>query len=99
METVFNLLVIAFAGLIAYWWANQGLFSALIHLVCVIVAGALAFATWEPFTGIVLGVPALEPYARGIALLAPFALYLFLARLAGDKLVPDNLNFPHAVNL
>jgi hypothetical protein len=99
MDTIFNLLVIAFAGLIAYWWANQGLFSALIHLVCVVVAGALAFATWEPVAQILIGVPALQPYARGIALLLPFAVYLFLARFAGDKIAPDNVNFPHPVNL
>ena len=42
--------LIAFASvlLIAYWWSNAGAFSALIHLLCVITAGALAFALWEP---------------------------------------------------
>ena len=54
MDTIFIILVIGFIGLIAYWWANQGLFSATIHFVCVLCAGALAFATWEPIVGILM---------------------------------------------
>ena len=99
MDAILNLLVIGFAGLIAYWWASQGLFSAVLHLMCVICAGALAFATWEPVTGIFAGMPAMLPYAKGIGLLLPFAVYLFVLRLLADKLAPDNLNFPHWVNL
>lgn len=99
MDAILNILVIGFAGLIAYWWATQGIFSALLHLVCVIAAGVLAFATWEPATEIVAGVSSLLPYAKGIGLLLPFAVYLFALRLAADKLAPDNLNFPHWANL
>lgn len=99
MDAVLNILVLGFAGLIAYWWANQGLFSAVLHLVCVIAAGVLAFATWEPVGEIFLGIPSLQPYAMGIGLLLPFAVYLFVFRLAADKLAPDNLNFPHWANL
>ena len=47
---LFNLLCILLVGIIAYWWANQGLFSAIIHLLCVVTAGALAFAFWERLT-------------------------------------------------
>ena len=54
METVFNILVIGFILLIAYWWANQGLLSAILHLVCVFAAGVLAFATWEPIASLCL---------------------------------------------
>lgn len=99
MDAIFNILVIAFIGLIAYWWANQGILSALLHLICVIAAGTLAFAGWEPISHIVLGVPALVPYAWGIGLLFPFALYLFILRTIADKLAPDNLNFPHVAQL
>ncbi|MFM7051132.1 MAG: hypothetical protein ACKOYN_03235 [Planctomycetota bacterium] len=99
MDTVFNILVVGFAGLIAYWWSNQGLLSALLHLTCVICAGALAFATWEPITGIFLDIPAMQDYSYGVGLLLPFAVYLLVLRVAADKLAPDNLNFPHAVNL
>jgi len=99
MDAILNLLVIGFAGLIAYWWANQGLYSSVLHLVCVICAGVLAFATWEPVAGIFAGVPSLLAYSKGIGLLLPFAVYLFVLRLLADKLAPDNLNFPHWANL
>lgn len=99
MDAILNILVIGFAGLIAYWWANQGLFSSILHLMCVICAGVLAFATWEPATEIFAGAGSLLPYAKGIGLLLPFAVYLFVLRLLADKLAPDNLNFPHWANL
>ena len=99
MDAILNLLVIGFAGLIAYWWANQGLYSSVLHLVCVICAGVLAFATWEPVAGIFAGMPSLLAYSKGIGLLLPFAVYLFVLRLLADKLAPDNLNFPHWANL
>ena len=101
MESLFNILVIAFIALIAYWWSNQGLFGAVLHLLCVLCAGVLAFATWEPITRLALlgPLPGLAPYAWGIGLLLPFCFYLFLLRLAADKLAPDNVNFPHLANL
>ncbi len=99
MESIFNILVIAFIALIAYWWANQGILSALLHLICVIAAGALAFAGWEPISHIFLNAGAMTPYAWGIGLLLPFAVYLFVLRLIADKLAPDNLNFPHLAGL
>jgi hypothetical protein len=99
MEVVLNLLVIGFVALIAYWWANQGLFSAVLHCVCVIAAGTLAFATWEPVAGIFLGIKSMTPYAYGIGLMLPFGVYLLVLRVLADKLAPDNLNFPHWANL
>jgi hypothetical protein len=99
MEIVFNILVIGFIGLIAYWWANQGLFSAVMHFVCVLCAGVLAFATWEPATSLLLTQRWMTPYAFGTGLLLPFGVYLFTLRVLGDKLVPDNLNFPQVLNL
>lgn len=99
MEIVFNLLVIGFVALIAYWWANQGVLSALLHLIAVIAAGALAFAGWEPISHKLLAIAALQPYAWGIGLMLPFALYLLVLRILSDKLAPDNLNFPQYVNL
>ncbi len=94
MFVAFNLILIALVALIAYWWVNQGLFSAMLHFACVVVAGALAFAVWEPLAILMLERNLMVHYAWGVALLAPFALFLFLTRLACDKLVPDNLNFP-----
>ena len=99
MESILNILVLGFAGLIAYWWANQGILSALLHLICVLAAGVLAFATWEPMTDLVASIPSMQPYGRGIGLVLPFAVYLFALRMLSDKLAPDNLNFPHWANL
>lgn len=94
MESILNILVIGFAGLIAYWWATQGLFSSVLHFICVLAAGVLAFATWEPMTDLVASISSLQPYGRGIGLVLPFAVYLFALRMLSDKLAPDNLNFP-----
>lgn len=98
MIAILNLLLLGLVLLIAYWWANQGLFSALLHLVCVIAAGALALAVWEPLAIQMLSRGILENYAWGIALLAPFAIFLLLLRIASDRLVPDNVNFPQWAN-
>lgn len=98
MFIAFNAILIALVLLIAYWWMNQGFFSAVLHFACVVVAGAIAFAVWEPLAIVMLKRDLMPNYAWGIALLGPFALSLFLTRLAADKLVPDNLNFPQWVN-
>jgi hypothetical protein len=50
MTIIFNLLIIGLVLLIAYWWANEGLFSSFLHLICVITAGTIALAVWEPIT-------------------------------------------------
>ncbi|MGA1517490.1 MAG: hypothetical protein ACO396_06925, partial [Phycisphaerales bacterium] len=71
MIVVLNLLILGLAALIAYWWASQGAFSALLHLLCVIAAGVLAFAVWEPVAIKLLGMGALSNFAWGLGLLAP----------------------------
>jgi len=98
MSIVLNLLVIAIVLLIAYWWANQGAFSGFLHLLCVLAAATIAFAVWEPLSVWLLSLGGVRVYAWGLGLLLPFAVLLFVFRLASDKLVPDNLNFPTAVN-
>ncbi|MFO0828681.1 MAG: sulfite exporter TauE/SafE family protein [Phycisphaerales bacterium] len=101
MLIVFNVIVVALVLLIAYWWANQGVLSAILHLACVIAASGLAFATWEPLSLLILekAPPRLQDYAWGLGLLGPFAVYLLLARVAADKLVPGNVNFPSWANM
>ena len=98
MVVILNLILIGLALLIAYWWANQGFLSAVLHMVCVLVAGALAFAVWEPLALLMLSKGIMEDYAWGITLLGPFAAFLLLTRVAADKLVPDNLYFPQWAN-
>ena len=95
-----NIVLIALVAMIAYWWANQGLFSAIIHLLCVIVAGAIALAFWEPLTvGLLLHGNAFDNYAWGVSLVGLFVVALLLLRLATNKLIPANVDLPHWANL
>lgn len=99
MVLVFNLFVVGMAALIAYWWANQGFFSALLHFICVLCAGAIALAFWEPITvNFLLNGGWFDEYAWGVSLLGIFIVSLFVLRLAFDKLVPDNVNLPTWAN-
>ncbi len=101
-----SLLAIAVIGLLGYIWMTRGFFSALIHMVCVIIAGAIAFAFWEPlshlilakgpedrkFTAFVLGTA----WAWGLVI--PFAVSLALLRLGVDKLIPANVQVQSTVS-
>ncbi|MCW5776650.1 MAG: CvpA family protein [Phycisphaeraceae bacterium] len=101
-----SLLAIAVIGLLGYIWMTRGFFSALIHMVCVIIAGAIAFALWEPlsylilakgpddrkFTAFVLGT------AWAWGLVVPFAASLALLRLGVDKLIPANVQVQSTVS-
>ncbi len=100
MITILNITVIALVLLIAYWWATQGAFSAIIHLLCVIVAGALALAFWEPLTmGLLLRGTDLDVYAWGMSLVGIFVVALLGLRLLTNKLLPANVNLPRWANL
>ncbi len=97
---ILNIIVLVFVLLIGYWWANQGLFSAVIHLLCVIVAGALALALWEPIgIGLFMKSAWFVSYAMGVALVGTFAVCLFVLRLASNLLIPGNLEVPKWANL
>ena len=100
MITAFNLVILALVLLIGYWWATQGVFSALLHLLCVIVAGAIAFAFWEPVTvGLLLRGSSFDNFAWGVSFIGLFVVPLFILRLATNKLVPANIDLPHWANL
>jgi hypothetical protein len=100
MIVLFNLLIIFIVLLIAYWWANQGLFSAILHLVCVVAAGAIALAFWEPVTlGLLMSGGMFDDYAWGVSLVLLFCLSLAVLRVAADKLAPGNVNIPMWANL
>lgn len=95
---IFNILIIGLVLGLAYAWTVRGFFSAFLHLLCVLVAGALAFAVWEPLAYLLIGLAPdsglfsfLDSAAWGIALLLPFAIFMLLARLASDRIVPGNL--------
>ncbi|TVQ62752.1 MAG: CvpA family protein [Phycisphaerales bacterium] len=94
-----SIFVIVAVALIAYLWSAQGLFSAFLHFACVVAAGAIAFAVWEPLVyGVLMGVGALRDYAWGIGLIVPFLVSLVVLRLAMDKLIPANLDMDDTTN-
>ncbi|MEM6458659.1 MAG: hypothetical protein AAF710_04640 [Planctomycetota bacterium] len=90
---ILNLIIVAFVLGMAVMWATYGLFSALLHLLVVVVAGALAFAFWELWVySLLMGV--MPTYAWGVGLVLPFAVLLIGLRLAVDRLVRGNVKFP-----
>lgn len=93
-----NLIILAFILGMTYWFWIQGMFTGLLHLIVVIVSGAIAFAFWELIAYQLLGLPVMiANYAWALALILPFVLLVGLLRVAVDKLVPNNLNFPPLV--
>lgn len=94
---MFNLIALAIVGMIAYIWMLRGYFSAMLHMCCVLVAGAIAFAAWEPLALMILekgpdkGIgTVLRDSAWAIGLLLPFALSLAVIRPVVDRLLPLN---------
>ncbi len=98
---ILNLIVIGAVLGIGYVWVTRGFFSALLHLICVIIGGAIALAVWEPLAYLIVNnVPEsgfftfLEGVAWGAALILPFAIATALLRLAVDSAVPANVKVP-----
>ena len=99
MSGLFNIILVGFILLIAYWWSNQGFFSALMHCICVIIAGGLAFAFWEPVViGYLLKGSSFDNYSWGMALGLLFFLFLVITRVASDLLVPCDIPLPSFAN-
>ena len=99
MIIIFNLFILGLILLIAYWWANEGLFSSILHLVCVITAGIIALSVWEQITMRMLSGGSFDNYAWGIVLVGVFVISLLILRVASDKLIPGNIQFPDWANL
>jgi len=92
-----NVLVLVFILALAFWFSTEGLFSAILHLIVTILAGAIAFGVWETLVYSQL-LGRMYEMAWGVGLLAPFVLALLLMRIAVDKFVPGQLNFPSWVD-
>lgn len=83
---------------IGYTWLTRGFFSALIHLICTVIAGAIAFALWEHVSLAILNAAAdrgftsfLRDVAWGLGLALPFGVSLAVLRVIVDKLLPANV--------
>lgn len=92
-----GLIILVSTAFIVYAWVIRGFFSALIHLVCTVAAGAVAFGVWEPLGHFLLGVSPdrgtmsfIRDASWAIALALPFALTLGILRAATNKLLPAN---------
>lgn len=95
-----NLAIIVFVIFMAGYWVREGLLSALLHLVAVILSGAIALALWEPIAFMLLGMGNIATMvAWSVALLLPFGVCLLLMRFAIDILVPGNVTVPQIANL
>ena len=53
---ILSLIVIAIIGGLTYFWLTRGFFNAFLHLLCTVMAGALAFALWEKTSYFLLGI-------------------------------------------
>lgn len=100
-----NILVVIFVLAIAYAWMVRGIFNAMIHALCALVAGAIAFAFWEPLSIMLVNMSPergffsfIESIAWGVALVVPFAVVMLLLRVATDKLIPANIKNNPAVD-
>lgn len=102
-----NILVIVIVLALAYLGVLKKFFSSLLHMACVVVAGAIAFAFWEPLSILILDkAPSrgffefIEYSSWAIGLVIPFAASLAILRVATDKLAPANAvaaNVPDAI--
>ncbi|MEM8735733.1 MAG: hypothetical protein AAGG44_15980, partial [Planctomycetota bacterium] len=104
-ETQFGIhAAIALTFGIAYAWVTKGFFSAFLHMVCVIMAGAVAFAFWEHSSLLILTkAPSgffgfVGDAAWGLGLIFPFALSLIIFRVIADSVVKANVQVAEAMN-
>ena len=100
---ILSILIIIVIALAAFWWGNQGALSALLHMLCALVAGAIGFAVWEPVAYTLLdagGLPKFIPqFAWGLGLAVPFILAFVILRVLCDTLIKSNLTLPKGAEL
>ncbi len=88
-----NIVVILTIAVLGYIWSSRGFFSALLHLVCTIAAGAIAFGVWEPLV-IATSNAGLPEWLAGImwgaCLLIPFAISVGILTVLVNLVVRGN---------
>lgn len=96
-----NLLVVVFVLGVTYTWCVRGVFNSMIHALCVLFAGAIAFALWEPLANLLLGISdaaIIEATAWGIALILPFVICTLLFRVVTDKVIASTIKNTKAID-
>ena len=91
---------IAIVALGLYIWMTRGFFSALLNLICTVIAGAIAFAFWEKtaFTLLDTGQDFLRDSAWGLGLALPFAVSLAILRVTVDATLRANTRVDRATD-
>ena len=97
---IISILGIAIVALGGYIWLTRGFYSALLNLVCTVIAGAIAFAFWEQTSFLLLdaGAEFLRDAAWGLGLALPFALALAVLRVIVDSTLRANVKVAPAVD-
>ena len=88
-----TLIALFFVAFITYLWSIKGFFSAFLHMLVIIVAGAIAFALWEPIAYAILGTSNrgfVADSVWGLSLAVPFGIVALVIRLSVDKMIPHN---------
>jgi len=103
---IMNILAAGLVGISAYLWMLRGFFSAFINLLCVVAAGAIAIALWEPLSywllsqgegkGFFPELVSSSAWALGLAL--PFVASLAILRGVIDSVIRMNLHMNSAAN-
>lgn len=95
---ILSLIVIGMVGGLTYLWLTRGFFNSFLHMICVLLGGAIAFAAWEPVSYTLLGVlPStgtfgfLQGCAWAFGLIVPFAIATVVLRLVTDSVVRANV--------
>ncbi|MCA9292299.1 MAG: hypothetical protein KDA20_00635 [Phycisphaerales bacterium] len=104
---ILNIIAIAMIALPTFFWATsgkgRGFFSSFLNMVCVLVAGAIAFGLWESVANALLGAAGsgglLDSIAWGAGLLIPFIVSLAMLRFALDTFLGANVFFSDTMNL
>ncbi|MCH2162716.1 MAG: CvpA family protein, partial [Phycisphaerales bacterium] len=96
---IFNIATVVIILLATYWYAfKEGFFSGFVHLACVIVAGGLTFAFWEPLAMTMIGTGVGE-FAWGISILGLFGFSLIILRIITNLTIPHRQNFPNLLDV
>lgn len=103
MAVVTSVIVILFVGLLGWLYAARGFFSAFTIMISTLVAGAVAFALWEPIAYAVIGSTSrgwLLDSVWGLSLAIPFALVLIVLRSLLDyTILKKNLDLDPITNI
>lgn len=94
---IFGIVIILIIAAVAYFHYTEGFFSATLSAICAALAAVLAFSYHETVIYSFLRGKVAD-YAHGMVLIALFALFYLILRIAFDSFVPGNLRFPAIVD-